>query len=369
MEDSKNESSSYSYCSVPIVPERVFSPDVNSLRADLINGLGNKWLNGTVLHYYFFDKPTDGKNVVLTDGTTEWRSWTTTDQEKDVVRRAFNVWKGLGIGLEFKEVNSRDEAEIRIGFMRKDGAWSYVGRDILDYGRDERTMNFGWDLTRQAREIDTAVHEIGHTLGFHHEHQNPNSGIVWDEEAVYTDLAGDPNFWSRDKTYYNIIRKLAANEVQGTNWDPNSIMHYPFKAGLIKHPPEYQTRPLVPAGGLSEKDKTWVKSIYPSLQNNSPSLQLLQSTPLSLTPGGQADFLFDPTETRYYNIGTFGTSDTVVALFEDENGEPRYRTADDDSGEDRNALIHTKLIKGHNYIVRVRLYYSDRAGETAIMVW
>ena len=31
-------------------------------------------------------------------------------------------------------------------------------------------MNFGWDLT-QPGEIDTALHEIGHTIGFPHEHQ------------------------------------------------------------------------------------------------------------------------------------------------------------------------------------------------------
>ena len=53
-------------------------------------------------------------------------------------------------------------------------------------------MNFGWDLT-QPGEIDTAIHEIGHTLGFPHEHQNPHAGIVWDEEAVYAALAQPPN--------------------------------------------------------------------------------------------------------------------------------------------------------------------------------
>jgi hypothetical protein len=182
----------YTYCALPLVAERLLTPDVNPERAALIQLFGKKWVNGTILHYYFFDKPTDGRNVLLEGGRTEWRSWTTTAQEKDVVRHAFDIWKNLGIGLQFAEVNSRDEAEIRIGFMRGDGAWSYIGRDIidLDIGRDERTMNFGWNLTRQPTEIDTAIHEIGHTLGFPHEHQNPIAGIVWDEEAVYTALEG-----------------------------------------------------------------------------------------------------------------------------------------------------------------------------------
>lgn len=40
--------------------------------------------------------------------------------------------KYLGVGIGFKEVATRDEAEIRIGFMRDDGACSYIGRDIID---------------------------------------------------------------------------------------------------------------------------------------------------------------------------------------------------------------------------------------------
>jgi hypothetical protein len=68
-------------------------------------------------------------------------------------------------------------------------------------------------------------------------------------------------------------------------------------------------------------------------------------------------------------MGTFGKSDTVIVLFEEVNGELRYKTGDDDSGEERNAHLKTKLFKGRKYVLRVRLYYSDRADETAVMMW
>ena len=35
-----------------------------------------KWVNHTVLHYYFFDRETDGEQVFLADGTRLWRPWT-----------------------------------------------------------------------------------------------------------------------------------------------------------------------------------------------------------------------------------------------------------------------------------------------------
>lgn len=358
----------YQYCSLPLMPEREFSPDVDSDRLSLILALSKKWVNGTILHYYFFDQPTDGETVFFSNGTSEWRPWATKNTEKDVVRRAFKLWKDLGIGLEFQEVTSRDEAEIKIGFMRGDGAWSYIGRDILDQGPNDRTMNFGWDLTRQASEIDTAVHEIGHTLGFPHEHQNPMAGIVWDEEAVYTALAQPPNRWDRQKTFNNIISKISPDTVQGSNWDPNSVMHYPFEAGLIKEPSQYRNG-LTPAGGLSDRDKTWVRTFYPPLAAEEQSeLKPFESVDLSLSPGQQKNFNIQPQATRKYTISTFGESDTVIVLFEDVDGELRYLTGDDDSGEDFNANLRVKLRKGRKYVLRVRLY-SERSGATAVMIW
>lgn len=229
-------------------------------------------------------------------------------------------------------------------------------------------MNFGWDLTRPG-ELDTAVHEIGHTLGFPHEHQNPKAGIEWNEDAVYASLAQPPNEWDREKTFWNIIRKLSAREVEGTSWDPDSIMHYPFDSGLIKKPEVYRNG-LQPAGGLSAKDETWVKSLYPPVHESSDGeLKPAQSVLLSLSAGGQRDFTVRPEETRYYEFKTFGTSDSVMVLFENDNGQLRYRTGDDDSGEDTNAYFRIKLIKGRSYVLRIRLYYSDRPGETAVMMW
>ncbi|MEQ8380945.1 MAG: M12 family metallopeptidase [Coleofasciculus sp. A1-SPW-01] len=351
---SADEGGNYSYCSLPEVAPRDLSEIVDRNRANLIQFLDKKWVNGTILHYYFFDQPTE---------------WATTETEKNVVRQAFNTWKQVGMGLEFKEVNLPDEAEIRIGFLRGDGAWSYIGRDILNIGRDERTMNFGWDLTRFPGEINTAIHEIGHTLGLPHEHQNPNAGIVWDEEAVYASLAAPPNNWDRETTYYNIIRKINPDMVQGSNWDPNSVMHYPFGAGLIKEPPQYQNG-LTPEPGLSERDTTWVKQFYPLLEEEDyTELKPFQSVPLTIAPGEQMNFRIEPNATRSYMIRTFGTSDTVMVLFEEVDGELRYLTGDDDSGEDYNAEIKVRLFRGRRYVLRIRLYYSDRAGETAVMMW
>ena len=363
----ESEKEDFLYCGVKASLPVAIAADVTADRASAILVLSNKWANGTVLHYYFYTDPqSDGEFVMLANGHREWRTYVADDVQREMVRKAFTNWKSLGIGLEFKETPDRSEAEVRIGFMQGDGSWSYVGTDVLRQGADDRTMNFGWDLRRQP---DTAEHEIGHTIGLPHEHQNPNAGIVWNEEAVYADLGGPPNNWPRDKTFSNIIRKLPPDTVQGSEWDPDSIMHYPFKAGLIAKPERYRTG-LRPAGGLSARDKAWVRTFYPEIvQDAMRRLEPAASQPLNVANAGQADFLFEPKATRKYKVQTFGTCDTQIVLFEQVSGAWRYLAQDDDSGEDRNALVTARLRKGRRYSVRVRLKYSSGDTPPTVMLW
>jgi hypothetical protein len=357
------------YCNLPPRPAPVLPPGIDPGRARAIIVGRSMWVNGTVLHYYFFDRDTDGSSVRFSDGTTRFVSWLGPAAQQDAVRRAFDEWKDLGIGLEFREVDDRSEAEVRIGFQSQyDGSWSYIGRDVLGQPMNARTMNFGWDLTTEYGRT-TALHEIGHTLGMPHEHQNPFTGIVWDEQAVYGYFGGEPNNWDRDTTFHNVLRKLATSEVEGSSWDPDSIMEYWFPEGLILEPPQYRVG-LTPAGTLSERDAEFARRWYPEIDDAGPrTIKPFESLALSLQPGAQVDVTLEPPGTRDYRIGTFGSSDVVLVLFEEIDDELRYVAGDDDSGEDRNALIEAKLFQGRRYVARLRMYYATESGQTALMYW
>lgn len=344
------------FCSVPEVPQRQLDADVSPHHEALIRAIGNKWVNGTKLRYYFFENGLQAGE----------------EEQKQLVRKAFDIWKGTGIGIAFQEVANISEAEIRIGFLRNGRSWSYLGRDIINreiVKQNEPTMNFGWDLTQDPRGVDVPVHEIGHTLGFPHEHQNPFSGIVWDEEAVYQYFEGAPNRWDRANTYYNILRKLPASEVEGSQWDPDSVMHYEIDAGLIKEPAPYRNG-IRPAGGLSRRDVETALRFYPSINDlHNPGLEPFKSEILSLAPAEQKNFTIQPNDTRCFTIQTFGGADTVIVLFEDINGELRFIAGDDDSGTNRNARICIKLHQGKRYVLRVRLYVNYESDSTGLMMW
>ncbi|MFJ9900079.1 M12 family metallopeptidase [Streptomyces sp. NPDC091280] len=364
------------YCSLAQQPAPEFGPGLAAERRGALVGGSRMWVNGTVLHYYFYDVAHADRaagadtSVIPMPGTGELRRvpWAGAKEQQEVVRECFREWRGLGIGVDFAEVGDRSEAELRIGFQAGDGSWSAVGRDALTVGLGDRTMNFGWDLTAPGQR-GTALHEIGHALGMLHEHQNPFAGIHWDDEAVYAELAGPPNFWSRDRTRCNILRKLDPDEVNGSVWDPQSIMEYPFASGLILEPEEYRTG-LHPHGGLSSCDKEFVLRWYPPVGPPRPAeLVPFRSAPLRLGPGEQTDFTIEPAQTREYAVGTFGDSDAVVVVFEERDGEPRFLAGQDDGGTPRNATLKVRLVKGRRYFVRVRLYSTWGSGDTAVMCW
>ncbi|MFF9408373.1 M12 family metallopeptidase [Streptomyces anandii] len=357
------------YCSLPRQPAPTYAPGLAAERLAALLGGRRMWVNGTVLHYYFFDDAADGSVITVpATGQTRRMPWAGAPEQREVVRDCFREWQDLGLGVTFAEVGDRSEAELRIGFQAGDGSWSAIGRDALCAGLNERTMNLGWDLTVPgARAI--ALHEIGHALGMAHEHQSPLAGLHFDDEAVYADLAGPPNHFSRDTTYVNVLRKLDASEVNGPVWDPLSIMEAPFAPGLILEPEQYR-RGMEPPGTLSPADKEFVLRWYPPADPAAPpALVPFRSAPLRLGPGEQADFTVEPPETRTYTVRTFGECDAAVVVFEEREGEPRFLSGRDDGGAPHNATLTVRLVKGRRYFVRVRLYSAWGSGETAVMCW
>ena len=355
------------YCSAKPPQRREFPASMSPDRMEAIFAHEKKWANGTNLRYYFFDKRNDGESGLTSSGKHKFSSWVGSEAQRDVVRKAFDIWAKTSLGLRFEEVDSREDAEIRIGFMSGDGSWSYLGRDILNRGKNQRTMNFGWDLTRRDG-LDTALHEIGHTLAMPHEHQNPFAGIVWDEAKVIAELGGPPNNWPEETTRWNILRKIDPGTVIGSSWDQDSIMHYPFRAGMILEPKKFQNEPLIPAAGLSDRDKAWALKTYPKItRKDVDRLEAFESQRLTLEAGEQFNGIFTPEESRKYTIQTFGPTDTVLTVFEDGQTE-RFLAGDDDSGEDFNSKITLRLAKGTDYLIRLRLFFSWDNGPSAIMI-
>ena len=131
------------------------------------------------------------------------------------------------VGLKFVFVDDYNKANVRISFDPNDGAWALIGKECLDQeNAGKATMNLGWF------DVATTMHEFGHVLGLIHEHQNSyDNPISWNKEAVFSWAKSTQN-WNQETTTQNILQNYPINQINGSIFDPLSIMLYFFPASL-----------------------------------------------------------------------------------------------------------------------------------------
>jgi len=166
-------------------------------------------------------QPGDKISITFLDGDPDVQA-----KVRDVAKR----WTQPGLArLTFDFRDNDPNALVRISF-KYDGSWSTIGTSCKTVAKDQPTMNFGW-LTPESDDDEirrVVLHEFGHMLGLIHEHQNPAQGIQWNKEAVYAQLSGPPNNWSRQDIDFNMFQPYARAETNFTRTDPKSIMMYPI---------------------------------------------------------------------------------------------------------------------------------------------
>jgi hypothetical protein len=302
-------------------------------RTRAISPIGKTWMNGSTLRVRFIG------------GTAA---------EQNTAREQAGWWSQVA-NLKF-DFNNAPNAEIRIKFDPNDGAWSYVGTDSRSIPVNEPTMNLGF------LDGGTAAHEFGHAIGLAHEHQNPAGGIQWNEEVVIRELAGSPNFWDEATTRHNVLRKYTADQINGTAFDPDSIMLYFFPASWTLNGIGTKANEV-----LSRLDKEFIAGakMYPKTGGVvSDAIELkvnaARRTAAAIGKIGEEDlFTFTAATDGTYVVDTRGPTDVVMKLF-GPNSETALIAEDDDSGVDTNARISSDLVAG-KYWVQVR-HYNRKTG-------
>lgn len=196
---------------------------------------------------------------VIADAAAAWSKYANIvfDFGYDSKKNTYRTW------------HAQDFSPIRVGFDES-GYWSWVGTQSVDEAfclPGEISLNLeGFDKKLPNNWQSIVLHEFGHALGFHHEHQSPVSDCDFDWPALYEYLAEPPNNWSRETVDYN-LRKMAVGGLTYSPHDRESIMHYSFPAWMFVskeaspcYIPENTT--------LSDEDKRMAQRAYPFSKNS-----------------------------------------------------------------------------------------------------
>lgn len=202
---------------------------LNPLKASAVSFVDKYWPNGSLIYIY------------LQEGF---------EQEEEFIQALDEVFSYCN--LAYQIVSNRMNADIRVGFNPGIGSWSYLGTDALGISKLEDTMNIGWV------SYTTYLHEICHAIGaMAHEHQNPELDFEWDEDAIFADLSGPPNYWTLEDVKVNITNPVVG--VDATGFDPSSIMLYSIPDHWVKDGYGFASN-----SQLSKTDKEWLRKLYPS---------------------------------------------------------------------------------------------------------
>jgi hypothetical protein len=164
------------------------------------------------------------------------------------------------VNLKFVIVPKGD-ADIRITTVSEHNK-SLIGTDALTFDQSEATMYLEATPSDEYFE-STVLHEMGHALGYLHEHLHQDATIPWNREKVYEHYFENYG-WDKQRVDENVLTPYSGAIVD-TEYDKFSIMHYEVDKELTDGVWEVSKNTV-----LSEVDIKMAKRTYPEDPNDVP---------------------------------------------------------------------------------------------------
>lgn len=176
-----------------------------------------------------------------------------------------------------------------------------------------------------------------------------------------------PDLWDEGTIRHNVLRKYSVDQVNGTDFDPGSIMLCAFPDSWTANMGATRENDK-----LSDLDRQIVQGaqMYPGRlapQNSAVELPVCAATLAEISAACEEYlYRFEVSASADHVIRTSASTDAVLTLFGPDS--PISKIAeDDDGGEGTNSLIRVAL-EPDIYYAGVRHYDASRTGHYRIQV-
>ena len=177
------------------------------------------------------------------------------------IRSHMNAWN---TGITFAE--TKRDGQVRIS-RTGSGYWSYLGTDVLLSPRNRQTMNLrGFSMNTPESEYRRVIrHELGHTLGFPHEHMRQALVDRIDPQKAY-DYFLRTQGWDKQMVDAQVLTSLDEASLMSTPPDQTSIMCYQLPGEITR-----DGQPILGGPDINATDAAFALKIYPKAVAAAPS--------------------------------------------------------------------------------------------------
>lgn len=293
---------------------------------------------------------------------------------EDRVVTHVKLWEGAAdVKFLFVSSGSARNADVRVTFARPNTFSSLVGREAAQFPNDA-SLSLGFTAGIAEDEVRRLVlHEFGHALGFHHEHQNPNNGIQYDmpKAVAYYKRLLPP---MPDQQIIDQLKSIPSSSMyRMTQFDSDSIMLYQTPPEVVipgTYRPEFGKNNT----NLSDTDKAVAAEVYGG-GTALPQTQALTVGGAFVTnqmtrPGEVDRYTFEITTPAIYQVEADGAAGVHIDVGDENfNVLPAFHGADPDAFP--NTAVHMPLFlpaRKYSLLVRASEFFPNARGQYRIRI-
>ena len=263
-----------------------------------------------------------------------------------------NEWhrRGEGIIPSFVIAREGEESDIRVHLTNYGGSRSFVGMRATSASRDQPTMYLQLNANDDQENRGIVIHEFGHALGLGHEHQRSD---FWESIKKYIDVQKmKDDYHIKSDAFFKRNWGIDNNAELGCysiEYDPESVMHYPFKIEWLTDGYDNETKVRIDGKNkiLNAKETSALLGVHKRHNSVTHEPSVLDIELLKVAYGENehydlTDSVFNerPTFIELNHLELAGTTFSVVEMIGQSYYEVGTRLLEDSYGNIMMVLIH-----------------------------